>query len=257
MKFIRCFFMLLLMVSISSGWSAQNVGINGSGAAPNASAMLDVSSTTKGVLLPQVALTAYNTAGPTTSPATGLIVYNTATVGSVPNNLVPGYYYNSGTPAAPIWKKVYTGAPYGDNVQYAISDGSTNPLDISIGGGAGFANMSGMSITFTPVHSVVFLSFSASGATSNEGSAAFVECRLMKGATVLAGTVSLSDESDGGGGTDAAWNCNMYIPVTVTPGVSITLNIQWEYAGTSTSNNAYCNTSTAPNYSHRSLVILD
>ena len=64
---------------------------------PNASAKLDVTATDKGFLPPRVALTATNSASPTTSPAAGLLVYNTATSGTAPNNVVPGYYYWNGT----------------------------------------------------------------------------------------------------------------------------------------------------------------
>jgi hypothetical protein len=53
---------------------AQNVAINGTGAAPNASAMLDVASTTSGMLVPRMT-TAQRTAIAT--PATGLYVYDT------------------------------------------------------------------------------------------------------------------------------------------------------------------------------------
>lgn len=78
---------------------AQNVGINATGAAPDVSAMLDVNATNKGFLMPRVALTGTTDATTITTPATSLLVYNTATAGGV----VPGYYYNSGTPAAPVW----------------------------------------------------------------------------------------------------------------------------------------------------------
>ncbi len=64
---------------------------------PNASAKLDVTATDKGFLPPRVALTATNSASPTTSPAAGLLVYNTATAGTAPNNVVPGYYFWNGT----------------------------------------------------------------------------------------------------------------------------------------------------------------
>ena len=64
---------------------------------PDASAKLDVFATNKGFLPPRVALTATNSASPTTSPAAGLLVYNTATAGTAPNNVVPGYYYWNGT----------------------------------------------------------------------------------------------------------------------------------------------------------------
>jgi hypothetical protein len=103
--YILLFFVLLINANLFS----QNVGINATGAVPNASAMLDVSATNRGVLIPNVALTATNAAGPIASPATSLLVYNTATAGAAPNNVVPGYYYNAGTPAAPNWKRVATG----------------------------------------------------------------------------------------------------------------------------------------------------
>ena len=75
---------------------AQNVGINATGASPDASAMLDVTSISKGLLVPRVALTATNAAGPITSPTTSLLVYNSATAGIAPNNVIPGYYYWNG-----------------------------------------------------------------------------------------------------------------------------------------------------------------
>lgn len=88
--------LLLLSTILTTISFAQNVGINSTGAAPAASAMLDVASTNKGLLIPNVALTALNAAGPITAPATSLLVYNTATAGVSPNNVVPGYYYWDG-----------------------------------------------------------------------------------------------------------------------------------------------------------------
>ncbi len=92
-------FLLLLTTSLTvlQIAHAQNIGINSTGATPAASAMLDISSTDKGLLIPRVALTSTNTAGPVISPATSLLVYNTATAGTVPNNVIPGYYYWNGT----------------------------------------------------------------------------------------------------------------------------------------------------------------
>jgi hypothetical protein len=91
------FYLIIILFSFHSFVSGQNVGINATGAAPDASAILDVASTSKGLLVPRVALTATNAAGPITSPLTSLLVYNTATAGSAPNNVVPGYYYWSGS----------------------------------------------------------------------------------------------------------------------------------------------------------------
>lgn len=64
---------------------------------PSASAKLEVASSTQGFLPPRLALTATNAASPVSSPATGLIVYNTATIGTAPNNVVPGYYFWNGS----------------------------------------------------------------------------------------------------------------------------------------------------------------
>lgn len=76
--------------------SAQNVAISNTNAAPNASAMLDIVSSSSGLLVPRVALTALNAAGPISSPATSLLVYNTATAGTTPNVVTPGFYYWDG-----------------------------------------------------------------------------------------------------------------------------------------------------------------
>lgn len=67
---------------------------------PNPSAKLDVSSSTLGFLPPRVTLTATNAFAPligTAANAAGLLVYNTATAGTAPNNVVPGYYYWNGS----------------------------------------------------------------------------------------------------------------------------------------------------------------
>jgi hypothetical protein len=79
---------------------------------PNASAKLEVSSSTQGFLPPRIALTATNdnttiknAAGTSITPATGLLIYNTATTGTAPNNVVPGYYYYNGT----VWVQISNG----------------------------------------------------------------------------------------------------------------------------------------------------
>lgn len=89
--------MLIGAALLSNTLSAQNVGINATGAAPDGSAMLDIVATDKGVLVPRVALTATNAIAPVAAPLTSLLVYNTATAGVAPNNVTPGYYYWTGT----------------------------------------------------------------------------------------------------------------------------------------------------------------
>ena len=84
--------------------NAQNVGINSSGAAPDASSGLDVDFSDKGMLIPRVALTARTDVATISSPTTSLLIYNTATTGTSPNNVYPGYYYFDGA----IWDRFIT-----------------------------------------------------------------------------------------------------------------------------------------------------
>ncbi len=93
----RVFPVFIMLLIIARMVPAQNVGINATGATPDASAMLDIVSSSKGLLIPRVALTATNAAGPITSPTTSLLVYNTATAGTTPNNVSPGYYFWNGS----------------------------------------------------------------------------------------------------------------------------------------------------------------
>jgi hypothetical protein len=63
---------------------------------PNTSARLDVSASDKGFLPPRISLTSATDNSTILTPATGLLIYNTATAGTIPNNVSPGYYYWSG-----------------------------------------------------------------------------------------------------------------------------------------------------------------
>lgn len=83
---------MMAAILLTSVTFAQCVGINADGSTPDASAMLDVSSTANGFLAPR--MTAEQKAD-ITSPATGLLIYQT--------DAPAGYYYNSGTPALPAW----------------------------------------------------------------------------------------------------------------------------------------------------------
>ncbi len=66
------FIILALWVNIQSGYS-QNVGINTTGALPHASAILDIVSTTRGVLIPRMTTIQRNAIA---APAEGLLIYN-------------------------------------------------------------------------------------------------------------------------------------------------------------------------------------
>lgn len=73
---------------------SQNAGVGTN--SPHASAALDITASDKGLLPPRVSLTGINDVATITSPAAGLLVYNTATAGTSPFNVVPGFYYYTG-----------------------------------------------------------------------------------------------------------------------------------------------------------------
>ncbi len=115
---------------------AQNIGVNATGIAPDASAMLDVSSADKGLLIPRIALTGTNVATPVTAPATSLMVYNTATAGTGATSVTPGFYYWDGTE----WVKVISGNTVSttddQNLIGATLTGTNLQIDIENGSSA-------------------------------------------------------------------------------------------------------------------------
>jgi uncharacterized protein (TIGR02145 family) len=96
---------LCLILQVTS--FGQSIKLNNEG--DPGSAMLEVSSPSKGILIPNVTLTGTTDATTIASPATSLLVYNTATVSDV----IPGYYYNSGTSGSPIWIRLSTSTSTG------------------------------------------------------------------------------------------------------------------------------------------------
>ena len=86
--------LLCMVVSATLSLNAQ-ISINTDGAAPDSSAMLDIKSTSKGMLVPKMTKTQRLAIA---GPATGLLVYQT--------DEPAGFYFNAGTPVAPNWKSL-------------------------------------------------------------------------------------------------------------------------------------------------------
>ena len=96
-NFITC--LLCTLLCLMNKARAQNMAVNTDGSIPDASAMVDISSTTKGLLVPRMTTAQQNSIS---LPATGLLVFNTT------DNV---FKVNTGTAASPIWTTLsYSGA---------------------------------------------------------------------------------------------------------------------------------------------------
>lgn len=115
-------FLLTILWIVTLNSFAQNVGISDAAITPDASSMLEIRSTNKGLLIPRLALTATTSASPVTSPVASLMVYNTATVSDV----TPGYYYWDGSK----WVRLYSG--FG-NAWCTVGNSGTNPANNWLG----------------------------------------------------------------------------------------------------------------------------
>ncbi len=135
-KQIHLIFMALAVVFISHGAFSQVLVSDIPAATADPSAMLDVQSTSKGFLFPRMTL-AQRTILDGLGPATSMIIYQT--------NSTPGFYYNTGTPASPIWEKLTDGSTpagywtqVGSDIYYNTGNvgvGTTTPgADLDVNG---------------------------------------------------------------------------------------------------------------------------
>jgi trimeric autotransporter adhesin len=157
---------LIIILAFGMNVHAQ-VAINTDGSTPDNSAMLDIKSTSKGILFPRMTLLQRNAIA---SPANGLIIYQT--------DNTPGFYYNSGSSASPAWIITGTGSGWAltgnagtsgannfigttDNqpLRFKINNtwaGELNPTtsNVYLGNGAGQANTTGNSNVAIGEHSL-------------------------------------------------------------------------------------------------------
>lgn len=90
MKKLLLFFFVAFWVNLHA-----QVAVNTDGSLPDNSAILDIKSTSKGLLAPRMTFAQRNAI---VNPAAGLTIFQT--------DGVKGYYFNNGTPASPVWSLV-------------------------------------------------------------------------------------------------------------------------------------------------------
>lgn len=118
-KLFAIFLVSLLMAGITV---MAQVKIGLPAGAPNSSSILDLNAAAanKGLLLPSVALTSTTSPAPLSSHVSGMMVYNTASVG----NVAPGLYVNNGTK----WQSITPAIT--DQIRAAIVSGA-NSTDLN------------------------------------------------------------------------------------------------------------------------------
>ncbi|MFS4428719.1 hypothetical protein [Chryseobacterium sp. S90] len=116
---------ILMCYGFSLNAQTGRVGINTSN--PDPSAVLEINSSNKGLLIPRVSLQSLSDGITVPSPANGLFVYNTNS--NLSSGL--GLYVNSGTAAAPSWQ---TFLPYSVNyvLDNAYSTTATNTVQYTV-----------------------------------------------------------------------------------------------------------------------------
>src|SRR5664279_3594997 len=102
---------VILNLAVLPKLFSQNVSINSTGDLPDTSAMLDVSSTTKGFLMPRMTTVQRDAI---ILPATGLALFNTTLV---------AYQVNTGTTTSPVWSTLNSGSGSVSSVSVTSANG--------------------------------------------------------------------------------------------------------------------------------------
>lgn len=107
--------LLTMLLLLSAAAYGQGIAINEDGAAPDPSAMLEVTSTEKGVLIPRMTQAQREAIS---APANGLLIFQT--------DETSGFYFNAGTTGDPLWQRLgdEVSLPSGSAMQTLRHDGA-------------------------------------------------------------------------------------------------------------------------------------
>lgn len=116
-----------------------------------------------------------------------------------------------------------------------------------------YAAMAGTTLTFTPNKAVVYINASAAGyndVTKRVPSYVGVRIYNVTSASVVAGAGSISNCMFNTGGnqyTTTSWNVCLSTPMTVTPGVPVTIRLDWQVTwADALAGSCFCNATSDP-----------
>ena len=167
-----------LLWTALTGTAQVGIGVSGN---VNSSARLQVDADNRGFLPPRVALTSTAaTSNAISSPATGLLVYNTATAGTSPNNVTPGFYYYDGSK----WQRIinqqpdatvtFDGANPNSGTNFSGTIQSRDFIYVSNTDNSQWTYNGSVYVTYTPPASTAwYLSGGTSDAGSNKSGSVF------------------------------------------------------------------------------------
>lgn len=171
----------------------QKIGDNPTMISP--SAVLEIESTNKGALLPRVALTSVIVSTPVTSPADALTVFNTATSGTAPNNVTPGYYYwrQDVVPANSKWVRLI------DEIPERIHDlrlvGTNNHITQDAGSGSNGTSV-GSGINNIGIGANTLSANTTGSGNTVLGNNAFISNTVNQNATIIGNEAAMNFTSD-------------------------------------------------------------
>jgi hypothetical protein len=140
---------------------------------------------------------------------------------------------------------------YGTNNQ-----GASGTTDVTMDSGT-FVDIPDMSITFTPIHNLIYVYFTfAAYADPGFYPMQYVDFRILSNGVTMGGSNCLAEDYDDVDGLVTSFNGAMSLAVPVTAGAATTIKVQWRRDGLYTAP-IYNNCASAPDYSHRSLIIVD
>lgn len=149
--------------------------------------------------------------------------------------------------------------PTGPTGSSPVITAVTGTTDVSTTS-ASFVDMPGMTITFTPTTSTVYLHFSCAGHVDPTlQPQQYIDFRAVISTggpfTTLGGTTAIGTDYDDVDGVVTGYNAGLLLPVTVTIGTPTTIKVQW-LTGGNWIGTVYSNCGTQKDWSHRTLMIM-